>query len=165
MGIEKAIGQSIAFTLSAWQYRLKRFMRGYRKRDAHQKSEQAENKFSAYGEQVQKELRTSSKLAEMRIKENSLAQQKNFPWAREKIPLSKRTSPFSYFRKMAWGTGFISCRFPTLPSKLPPLIKRKGKCRCPKCNQAQKAPFSNWRYWVPPSHARNWHQQSRQGRR
>ena len=40
-------------------------------------SQQAENKFSAYGEQVQKERRTSSKLAEMRIKENSLAQQKN----------------------------------------------------------------------------------------
>ena len=53
-------------------------------------SKGAENKFSAYGEQVQKELRTSSKLAEMRIKENSLAQEKKFPWAREKIPLGKR---------------------------------------------------------------------------
>ena len=53
-------------------------------------SQHTENKFSAYGEQVQKELRTSSKLAEMRIKENSLAQQKKFSWAREKILLGKR---------------------------------------------------------------------------
>ena len=53
-------------------------------------SRHTENKFLAYGEQVQKELRTSSKLAEMRIKENSLAQQKKFPWAREKILLGKR---------------------------------------------------------------------------
>ena len=85
--------------------RAKRFMRGYRKRDAHLRgvemriknqskrrtsSKGAENKFSAYGEQVQKELRTSSKLAEMRIKENSLAQEKKFPWAREKILWGKR---------------------------------------------------------------------------
>ena len=58
-------------------------------------SQQAENKFSAYGEQVQKERRTSSKLAEMRIKENSLTQQKKFPWAREIFSLGKRIAPIS----------------------------------------------------------------------
>ena len=47
-------------------------MRGYRKRDAHQKewrtsSKGVENKFKRSGEQVQKERRTSSKFAEMRI--------------------------------------------------------------------------------------------------
>ena len=47
-------------------------------------SKGAENKFSAYGEQVQKERRTCSKFLEMRIKENSLAYKKN--------PLGKITS-------------------------------------------------------------------------
>ena len=87
--------RATAFTFSARQSSQirgrKRLIMGYRQRDAHQKSEHTEeNKFSAYGEQVQKELRTSSKLAEMRIKENSLAQQKKFSWAREKILLGKR---------------------------------------------------------------------------
>ena len=53
-------------------------------------SQHTENKFSAYGEQVQKERRTSSKLAEMRIKFLGDAHQRKFPWATEKIPLGKR---------------------------------------------------------------------------
>ena len=54
------------------------------------------------GEQVQKERRTGSKFAEMRIKEiplpnrkNSLGQQKKFSWAREIFSLGKRIAPIS----------------------------------------------------------------------
>ena len=99
--------------------------RWYRKRDAYQKSEQAENKFSAYGEQVQKERRTSSKLAEMRIKENSLAQEKKFPWAREIFSLGKRIAPISlHFVK--------GHRKPvsSLAASLQTHSLKKGKCCC-----------------------------------
>ena len=58
-------------------------------------SRHTENKFKRSGELVQKERRTSSKLAEMRIKENSFAQQKKFSWAREIFSLGKRIAPIS----------------------------------------------------------------------
>ena len=51
-------------------------------------SQHTENKFKRSGEQVLSIRRTCSKLAEMRIKENSLAQQK-------RIPFGKRVPPFS----------------------------------------------------------------------
>ena len=85
------------------------------------------------GELVQKGRRTCSKFPEMRIKENSLAQQKEFPWAREKIPLGKgknslgqeNNSIFASFCKMVWETGLVSCRIPSNS------LSQKGKCCCP----------------------------------
>ena len=65
-------------------------------------SQQAENKFSAYGEQVQKERRTSSKLAELRIKFLGDAQQKKFPCPTEKIPLGKRKNSLGQEKKFPW---------------------------------------------------------------
>ena len=92
--------RATAFTFSARQSSQirgrKRLIMGYRQRDAHQKSEHTEeNKFSAYGEQVQKERRTCSKGAENKFKTCRDAHQRKFLCPTEKIPLGKRIALIS----------------------------------------------------------------------
>ena len=89
--------------------RAKRFMRGYRKRDAHQK-----------------ERRCASKKIPLPNRKNSLGQEKKFSWAREIFPLGKRIVPISpnfakWHRRIV---SFLAASFQTHSLK-------KGKCSCP----------------------------------
>ena len=100
--------------------------RGYRKRDAYQKSEQAENKFSAYGEQVQKERRTSSQYKENLFKTCRDAHQRKFPCPTEKNSLwQTSTSIFASFCKRVQENGYIPCRI------LTDSLSQNGKCYRP----------------------------------
>ena len=58
-------------------------------------SKGAENLFKRSGELVQNFPRCASKKIPLPNRKNSLGQEKKFPWAREKILLGKRTTPFS----------------------------------------------------------------------